>query len=89
VAPAARPGGRRGRCTGGGARCRGAWGGWRVRVGAGKGGGDLGLACSRPEVVARCGGPGGGHGWSAGARLGAMQGGSAPFMGDQDRRRRP
>jgi hypothetical protein len=68
---------------------QGAWGGWRVRVGAGKGGGDPGLACSRPEVVARRGGSGGGHGWSAGARLGAMQGASAPFMGDQDRRRRP
>jgi hypothetical protein len=51
------------------------WGGWGPRVGAGKGGGDLGLACSRPEVVPRRGGSGGGHEWSAGARLGAMHGG--------------
>jgi hypothetical protein len=51
-------------------------------VDAREGGEKLGSVHSRPEVVARRGGSGGGHGWSGGA-AGRDAGGSAPFMGDQ------
>jgi hypothetical protein len=55
AAPAARPGGRRGWKSRRWGSMQGAWGGWRVRVGARKGGGGLDLACHRPEPGARRG----------------------------------
>jgi hypothetical protein len=81
TAPAARPGGRRGLCA---SEVRAAptnWGWLGARVGAGKGGGQLVLVRGRPELVARRGGHLWRHGWRAGggARLGAMQRGSAPL----------
>jgi hypothetical protein len=73
AAPAARPGGRRGLCAGEVGSMQRAWGGWQALVGAGKGGGKVDLARSRPEPGARRGcqqwrrrrlGPGG---WASGA----------------------
>jgi hypothetical protein len=53
--PSARRGGRRGWNTGEVGSMQGSWGGWGVRVGAGKGGGEFDLACSQPEPGARRG----------------------------------
>jgi hypothetical protein len=63
--------------------------GWRALVDAREGGEGLGSVHIRPEVVARRGGSGGGHGWSAGARLGVMQGAVPLLWATRDRRRRP
>jgi hypothetical protein len=54
-ARAARPGGRRDWKSRWWGSMQGAWGGWRVRVGAGKGGGKAPLARGRPELAARRG----------------------------------
>jgi hypothetical protein len=73
AAPATRPGGRRGWKSRRWGSMQGAWGGWRVRVGARKGGGGLDLACHRPEPGARRGANNGaGGGSDRAARSSAM-----------------
>jgi hypothetical protein len=89
AAPAARPSDRGGRPVPARAAREGRVSGRRALVDAREGREGLGSVHIRPEVVARRDGSGGGHGWSAGARLGAMQGAVPLLWATRDRRRRP